>query len=301
MPRPVCLPALALIAASVAACSPRQFGIARMADALTATAGAFATDPDPEFVRHAAPATLKMVEMLLEEQPAHPGLLLAACRGFTQYAYAFLQVDSEIAQASDPGLARELRGRAARMYDRARGYCLRALELRHTGSRDAIANDPAAALGRATAADIPVLYWTAAALGGSVALDEAPLHRLGDVAAARGLLARALALDQTWGSGAIHEALIVVEGLPRLLGGSPARARRHFERAVDLSGGKSAFAYLTMAASVAEPAGETDEYVRLLQAALAIDVNERPDLRLANLIAQRKARYLLRVMLKAEG
>ena len=35
------------------------------------------------------------------------------------------------------------------------------------------------------------------------------------------------------------------------------------------------------------------EFERLLRAALAIDVSKRPSIRLANLIAQKRARYLL--------
>ena len=105
-----------------AACSPKKLGISRMADALTATASAYSRDDDPEFVRLAAPSTLKMVEMLLDDQPGHAGLLLTACSGFTQYAYGFLQLDAERAAVSDQASAAELRGRATRMYERARGY-----------------------------------------------------------------------------------------------------------------------------------------------------------------------------------
>ena len=100
-------------------------GMSRMADALSSTASSFTRDNDPEFVRQAAPSTLKMVEMLLEQSPSHTGLLMTACSGFTQYAYAFLQSDADVA---DPGsaTARELKARGAAMYDRARAYCVRA-------------------------------------------------------------------------------------------------------------------------------------------------------------------------------
>src|SRR4029079_16661163 len=125
---------VALMAAlAIAGCSPKKMGINRMADALPSTASTFTRDTDPEFVRQAAPSTLKMVEMLLEDSPAHPGLLMTACSAFTQYAYAFLQSDAD---AADPAsaTAKELKARGAAMYDRARGYCLRALETGHAGA-----------------------------------------------------------------------------------------------------------------------------------------------------------------------
>src|ERR1041385_1940868 len=93
---------MALIAIVVCGCSPKKMGISRMADALSSTASTFTRDNDPEFVRQAAPSTLKMVEMLLEDSPAHPGLLMTACSGFTQYAYAFLQSDAD---SADPASA----------------------------------------------------------------------------------------------------------------------------------------------------------------------------------------------------
>src|SRR5215218_7449009 len=99
--RPPILLLVLVLAASVA-CSPKKMGFRRMADALSSTASAFTRDNDPEFVRQAAPSTLKMVEMLLEDSPAHDGLLMTACSGFTQYAYAFLQSDADTADPSSP-------------------------------------------------------------------------------------------------------------------------------------------------------------------------------------------------------
>ena len=55
------------------------------------------------------------------------------------------------------------------------------------------------------------------------------------------------------------------------MGGDAARARTHFDRAVELSKGKSASAYVAMAASVAQPARNHEEFDQLLEKALAIE------------------------------
>ncbi len=281
-----------MTALAVAGCSPKKMGISRMADALTSTASTFTRDNDPEFVRQAAPSTLKMVEMLLDESPSHPGLLMTACSGFAQYAYAFLQSDAD---AADPGsaTARELRSRGAAMYDRARGYCLRSLETAHSGAAKGLQADARAALASMSAADVPALYWTGVAWGGSLVLADNSFARIGELATVRALFMRALQLDEKWEGGTVHEAMIAVESLPMLLGGSPARAKEHFDRAVALSNGESAFAYVALASGVAQPAKDRREFERLLRAALAVDVSKRPSIRLANLIAQKRARYLL--------
>src|SRR5690349_7075455 len=91
---------VALLVVCAVACSPKKMGLNRMADALSSTASTFTRDNDPEFVRQAAPSTLKMVEMMLEDSPTHPGLLMTACSGFTQYAYAFLQSDADVSDQS---------------------------------------------------------------------------------------------------------------------------------------------------------------------------------------------------------
>jgi TRAP transporter T-component len=268
-------------------------GINRMASALTDTATAYGTDDDPEFVRLAAPSTLKMVEMLLDQQPRHDGLLLTACNGFTQYAYAFLQVDAELAPRQDAARAQELRTRARAMYTRAREYCWRALEQRHPGVRAAIGKSPQKALGVLQSVDVPVMYWLSASWGGELNLAGNQLLRLTELVAIRVILARALELNEGWGAGALHEALVVLDGMSPLLGGSAARAREHFDRAVVLSGGHSAFAYVTLASTVSVRARDRAEFDRLLKTALSIDLKARPSLRLANLIAQRRARALL--------
>jgi hypothetical protein len=267
-------------------------GVSRMAAALTSTATAFSRDNDPEFVRLAAPSTLKMVEMLLDDEPSHPGLLMTACSGFTQYAYAFLHMEAEMTEPPTGAPAAELKARGFAMYARAREYCGRALDLRHARARASLLSNPKPLLSAAAAADVPALYWTAVAWGGELALSDKPLTRLSELAVIRAMLTRAAELDERWEAGAIHEALIALDGLPLLLGGNAARARAHFDRAVTLSKGESAFAYVTMAVSVAQPARDRTEFERLLRAALAIE-HERPSLRLSNLIARRRAAFLL--------
>jgi hypothetical protein len=279
---------LALLLGAVA-CSPRQMAVNRMANALASAGSVYENDNDPEFVRLAAPSTLKTVEMLLKDAPSNPQLLLTACSGFTQYSYGFLHIEAEV-RAADAAAAADLRSRAMRMYQRARGYCLRGLAVRYPNvTAAALANDPSGALKNTTVADVPWLYWTAASWGAELSLAPNQLARVTELASVRALLHRARSLDDGWEHGAIHEALIAFDGLPPLLGGSAAAARADFDRAMELSGGKSVFAYVALAATQADPA----EKKKLLEAAVAIDTTSLTSRRLTNLIAQRYARALL--------
>ena len=273
-----------------AACAPKQMALNRMASALASASSVYENDNDPEFVRLAAPSTLKTVEMLLKDVPSNTQLLLTACSGFTQYSYGFLHIEAEV-RAPDAASAAELKSRAARMYQRARGYCLRGLTLRHPGiTVDTLGRDPSAALKNTVAGDVPWLYWTAASWGAELSLASNQLARVAEIASVRALLNRARALDDEWENGAIHEALIAFDGLPPLLGGSPAAARADFDRAMELSGGKSVFAHVALAATISDQV----ERKKLLEAAVAIDTAALTSRRLTNLIAQRYARALLK-------
>jgi predicted anti-sigma-YlaC factor YlaD len=86
---------------------------------------------------------------------------------------------------------------------------------------------------------------------------------------------------------------VSLDSLPEALGGSPARAREHFTRAIELQKGQSPGPYVALATGVAVPAQDRGEFEKLLQAALAIDPDNDPSVRLVTLVQQRRARALL--------
>jgi hypothetical protein len=109
----------------------------------------------------------------------------------------------------------------------------------------------------------------------------------------RALAERALALDETWGHGAIPELMITVESQGETLGGSEDRARRYFARAVELQQGMSPGPYVALATGVVKSKQDRDEFERLLRQALAIDPDRDPSRRLVTLITQKRAKLLL--------
>jgi predicted anti-sigma-YlaC factor YlaD len=87
--------------------------------------------------------------------------------------------------------------------------------------------------------------------------------------------------------------MILMESLPPAMGGSPERARQHFKRAVELSGGLTPVPYVSLAQSVSVAAQNRAEFRDLLDKALAINPDTDPHERLQTLLLQRKARSLL--------
>jgi predicted anti-sigma-YlaC factor YlaD len=274
-------------------CSVREYAARSIGDAMVSGGDVYASDNDIELVGAATPFALKTMESLLAVVPDHRGLLLAATRGFTQYAYVYVQLPADDLEARDVARAYAERDRARRLFLRARDYGLRGLGLSGDDAARALFFDPQAALSATTTEDVPLLYWTAVAWAAAIALGKDSPALVAGLPAVDALIARAVTLDADFDHGTLQSFLIGYEmSRPNAPPDSAARARLHFERAVALSGGRQAAPYVSLAEAVAAPARDRREFDLLLTQALQIDPAARPDWRLANLVMQRRARWL---------
>lgn len=291
---PLRMAALAGLALSVSGCSIKRMAINSLGDALsTGSASTFAKDDDPELVRDAIPFALKSIEGLIDASPRHQGLLTAAASGFTQYGYAFLQQEADFAEAQDLDRATQLRQRAKHLYLRAADYGLRGLEVDLPGFRDRILTDADGVLAKTTRKQLPLLYWTAAAWAAALAIDVNDADLAIRQTALEKMMKRALVLDETFEQGALHDFFITWEAAHASTGGSVASAREHFARATQLAAGRRAAPFVGMAEAVSISENNRKEFESLLNQALAVDINKAPEQRLANVISQRRARWLL--------
>jgi len=284
-----------LVASS--ACSLRSYAINMVGDALASGDSVYETDDDIELVGAALPFGLKLTESLLEQSPDHPGLLLTACRGFTMYSYAFVGYEAELLNEVDLDRARTMRQRARKLYLRGARYGFHALERSYPGLEQALMANPTGAAAKIGSKqrerDVPLLYWTAAALGLAISAsidDAALLARLPEVEA---LLDRALALDEAWDDGALHEFKVLVAGGQPGGPGDRAAIEAHYTRALELSKGGSAGLFVAYAEAVSLPAQDKTEFRTMLERAIAVDPDRQPRDRLATLVSQRRARWLL--------
>lgn len=272
----------------------RRSALNQVADAVAGSGATFASDEDPDLVKAAAPFSLKLMESLLAETPEHEGLLSAAASGFTQYAFAFVQQEADELEARDLAAAEALRTRARRLYLRAHTYGLRGLEVNHPGFLNALLANARTAVRAATAADVPLLYWTATAWAAAISLSKDNPGLVAQIPAMEALMDRALELDESYGRGAIHTFLVTYEMSRQGAPGDPAaRAREHFERAMALSEGKNAAPLVALAETVTVKQQDVKEFESLLNRALAINPDANPETRLLNLVMQRRARWLL--------
>jgi len=267
--------------------------INKMGEALVSGNSVYATDDDPDLVWEAVPFGLKTIEGLLMQAPKNEKLLLAASSGFTQYGYGHLQQDADFIEANDLAAATALRTRARKMYLRALDYGFRGLEIDVPNFRALLQKDPQAAVSKLRKTHVPLMYWTANAWGAAISISKDDSELAADQNLVETLMRRALALDEAWERGSIHDFFISYEGGRASIGGSLTKAREHFERAMQFSQGTRVAPLVNYAETVSVSTQNKKEFQGLLEEALAFDTNKAPETRVANLIAQRRAKWLL--------
>ncbi len=285
---------LVLLAGSLSSCSIKTMAINTVGNALAESGSNFASDDDPELIAAAIPFGLKTIEGLLAQSPRHKGLLFAACSGFTQFSYAFVQQEADYVEAQDLQKATAMRARAKKLYLRAVGYGMRGFDVEIPGFSEQIRKDPDAVLAKTTKKHVPLLYYTAAAWAAAFAVDVTDSELSVNQTAMEKMMRRALALDDTWERGALHDFFISWEAGHASAGGSMDKAREHYRRALELSTGARLSPMVSYAESVLVAEQKKKAFEQLLNEALAVDLSQAPpEQKLANVLAQRRARWLL--------
>jgi len=235
---------------------------------------------DLETVRDGAPAYLLLIDGLIQDDRGNVQLLLTGAKLYSAYAGAFVE---------DPP-------RARRMTTRARDYALRAL-CRQRAETCGIATRPygkfAAQIALLERSDVPVLYTLGTTWAGWIQASSDDWNAIADLPKVKAIMQRMIELDEQFDRGGAHLYLGVLLTLqPPALGGKPAKAREHFERAIELSGERDLMAKVLFARHYSRLMFDRKLHDRLLQDVLSADSVES-GLTLRNTIAKEEARRLL--------
>jgi len=319
---------LALLAGIVLfpGCSINKLAVNALADVLGGEGGAstFTTDEDPELVGESLPFALKLYETILEQTPDNEGLLFGTGSGFISYANAFVATPASMLPFEEWEKQQADQVRAKKLYLRGRDYLIHGLDVRYPGFREVLEREGPTArddlevfVEQMDEEDVGFLYWIGAGWVSAFALDAFDLQLGITVPKSLVLMVRALELDETYSDGSIHDFLVqYYASLPEAMGGDKSKVAYHHERALEIADGRLAGPYVSYAESVVLPSqssirlpeGDTeeemtayfaeiqavaDEFERLMEAALAVDVDAYPDARLVNILTQRKAQWYL--------
>jgi tetratricopeptide (TPR) repeat protein len=140
---------------------------------------------------------------------------------------------------------------------------------------------------------VPLLYFTGLSWFAAISISKADSELTADQGQAEALMRRALELDEGYDRGALHDFFISWEGRGESVGGSFEKARAHLDRAQALAGNRRVSAYVNFAETVSVAKQDRKEFDALLRRALEVDPDAVPDMRLATLVYQKRARWLL--------
>jgi len=269
--RLACVGVAALLAAS---CANLIGG--KAADTLSA---AILNQDDPALIESGVPAYLLLIDGLISQSPDNVALLSAGAQLFALYGSRFAPPD-----------------RAVTLTAKARRYGERAICLAHEPACHWAGADYSRLVMELTAVDkkdLDPLYSYAVSWLSHLDATSEDWSAVAELPWVEAVLVRALALDETYEDGALHGYLGIINSLrPPALGGKPDVARDHFERAIELSGGRDLSIKVEYARRYARLVFDQDLHDRLLTDVLNAPV-EAPGKTLFNVLARQEAQTLL--------
>ncbi len=235
---------------------------------------------DPETVRDGAPAFLLMLDSFVESSPNDPDMLGAAAELYAAYGVLFVD---------DPD-------RAVRLTSRARGYGQRALCASNDdacGIETLAFRDYQAALENLDVDDVPSLYTYSLAWFSSILAQSGNMNALSQLPRAEAALRQVRELDPGYREADVTHYLAVLATIrPPALGGRFDEGRAGFERAIELTAGRSLGVKVDFARYYARTLYDRELHDQLLNEVLAADPVS-PGRTLFNVLAQREAEELL--------
>ena len=241
----------------------------------------FTEESDLEFAGDALPANLKLLDVMLKNDPENTRLLRLLSEGYSSYALGFVEDDNP--------------DRARAFYLRAKEYGLRILreDRRIATALSGSADDLVTALRHLDKSDVPAVFWSAFGWASYIYLSISNPDALADLPRVEALMRFVAEKDSAFYYGGAYLFLGTLYGSrSRFLGGDPERAQQYFERALVINEGKFLMTHVYYARSVAVQTLDKELFDRLLNTVEQTPLDVLPDFRLANAIAKKKAKIL---------
>jgi tetratricopeptide (TPR) repeat protein len=236
---------------------------------------------DLEFAGQALPANLKLLEVMLKNDPENEEILLLLSEGYSSYSLGFIEdVDLDRARA---------------FYLRGADYGMRALKQNSAlaAAIDGSTEQLGAALREAGTDAVPPVFWTAFGLGGYVNLSLSNPDALAELPRVETMMQFVASTDSAFYHAGADIFLGALTGSrPKMLGGDTEKATKHFERALRINQGTFLLTHVYYARSVALQTLNETLFDELLLTVENASADAMPAIRLPNAIAKEKARIL---------
>jgi hypothetical protein len=282
-----------LLAAS--ACNLVKLTADSTADVLEVAAPSLNQESDPVFAREAAPGQLKTVEGFHLASPGNRKMILILSRGYCEYAFGFLQDDVEaLEMAGRPDDAAPIAKRATGLFLRCMNY---GLKLLGKSWDEALRGDLASfekKVKNAGSGDVPGMFFTALGLASAINLNRDDIELVAYLPKAKAMFERVVALNEKFYNGGAHMALGMLNTAQGdAIGGNTEAGKKHFERAIEITGGKFLMPKVLMALNYGVVTSNQKFFHDTLVEVLNTSPAVWPEQRLANELAHIRARRYL--------
>jgi TRAP transporter T-component len=248
---------------------------------------------DFEIARAVVSAGLGQTEGMHALAPENTDALFLLTKGWTGAGFAFIEDDYEqAADADNESLSEYHRARARAAYERAIYYGVMLLESKRPGFQKAKAN--LATMKQYVAGfdkdDVLNLVWVGQAWLAKANVSKDDPAVIGELYVGQTLLERSVELDETAAFAAAHTALGAYHA--RTAMAELPASLKHFQRAIQLTSGKSLLPKFHLARTYYCMKGDKASYEKTMREIL--DTGDvLPEQRLQNSIAKRRARRYL--------
>ena len=243
--------------------------------------GAITEEQDLEFAAQALPSNLKLLEVMLKNEPENVRLLRLLAEGYNSYALGFVEDTTP--------------ERAKIFYQRAVDYAMRLVrqDAKLAKAFDGSVDDLKGELAKRGKDDVPGIFWAAFGMGSYANLAMNDPEAVSQLPKAEAMMRFVAAVDSSFYYAGADMFLGTIFGVrPKLFGGDPEQSKQHFERALRINHGKFLMTHVYYARSYAVQTQDEALFDGLLAKVDNASLDVLPSFRLANAIAKKKAKIL---------
>ena len=235
---------------------------------------------DPETIKKGVPAYLILISSMVKGDPENPALLESAAQLYGAYASSF--TDSDISKKT--------------LTKRAFSYASHAICLRDSNFcdiKDISYFEFEKRLDAVDKVQAESLFIFVSSWAGFIEANSADWNAVAELPKVKAGIQRIIDIDETVSNGDAHLYMAVMESLlPPTLGGMPELAKKHFDRAIEISHGENLMAKVLYAQKYARLLFDRELHDNLLQQVIDADIDSQQQT-LINALAKQKAAKLL--------
>ena len=236
---------------------------------------------DPETIKKGVPAYLILISSMIKGDPDNPDLLESGAKLYGAYASGF--TDSNESKVA--------------LSNRAFSYASQAMCIRNAGFCDVKSIsyfEYEKRLNTVGSSQVKPLFIFVSSWAGVIEANSSDWNAVAELPKVKAGIMRVIDIDETVNAGNAHLYMAVMESLlPPTLGGKPELAKKHFDRAIEISNGENQMARVLYAEKYARMMFDRELHDKLLKQVVESDSGPQDQILINTLAKQRAAELLL--------